>query len=101
MLWITFIGGVASIIIGAAILGMALALGRPVEQRHARGVAGLAVFTALYGVIALYMLLGIARVGRRKNKPDSRILVVVTVAGGSSMLALLLLTWIGVAAGIG
>ncbi len=89
---ITFVGGVASIIVGAAVIGAALALAR----WEARGAGAgqwitLAVFTVVFWPATVYQL--------KPREPRSRASLILT--GSNALIStLLLLVWIGVAAGV-
>jgi hypothetical protein len=91
-LTITFVGGVASIIVGAGLLGAALALAHWQTQGVRGGHwVGLALSTVGIWTVTLALL--------RFHKPKDR--WDVLIAGFLALFAaVLLLTWIGIAAGV-
>jgi hypothetical protein len=94
VLIITFVGGVASIVVGASVIGGAIALVRAIKPAHSLLVF-LIFITAVY--ILVVVLAAIA--WNHWRRPGPR------VAGISWLLAwvglsILLLVWIGLAAGI-
>jgi xanthine/uracil permease len=96
LLWITFVGGLASILVGAGVIGAAIALGRPLaadpEPLKRTGAWLTAVLLALF-VLYLSMV-------RRSRSFLSRIVLgAVLVVLGLCLLFFGLL-WLGVAAGV-
>ena len=103
LFWITFVGGLASIVVGAGVIGSAIALAR-YDLRQEKGghlvleVEGTAVFLALFLVGLLLLRLPpmfkfMAPV-RANSVPEFMVL------SGGVLLAFQLLIWIGLAAGI-
>ena len=108
-LWITFVGGLGSIVVGAAAIGGAIALAHHLtgpERPHGSYVPLLRLTGAALAVFALsIVLLLIVRWRNRTFKPDRgdhALLVagVATIWLTGLFCAFLLLVWTGVAAGI-
>lgn len=105
VLFITFIGGLASVIAAAVIIGLALAI-----ARYERGVSSLpelaayTVATGVFAVLGIYLLLSprpptLLPPGRAKRLVKTLIILYIftlTVAA----FCVFILTWIGIAAGI-
>ena len=94
VLIITFVGGLASIAAGACVIGGAIALSRWVRAQHIPLVA-LILLTALY----ISSMIWGASLRRRSSKPWPRHLFIMWL-GMFVGLSMLLLAWIGFAAGI-
>lgn len=102
ILVITFVGGLASIIVGAAVVGVAIALAHRAE-RPGVSLAGLAAYSAS-AVVLFAFWVAYVRWGFRgmPGRPldlwpvSSRFGVLV----GALLVASVVLTWIGIAAGI-
>lgn len=91
MLIITFVGGLASILVGAGMLGLAVVLARHVSARND-------IFTWVFGVAP--PVVGVAYLAsyvRVKKKDRWDLLLIWLLVTGVVFYAL---TWIGVAAGI-
>jgi hypothetical protein len=101
LLWITFAGGVASFIVGAVIIGGAIAL---VRAAHVSGLGWLAVVTGIFGVLSL---LGIKQAQRWPGLPPalraSRRYAWIYWTGPVAtwlVFGAMILIWIGTASGI-
>jgi hypothetical protein len=94
LLIITFAAGLASTVAGACVIGGAIALVRALKPTHFF-LGSLAFGTAVYIVIAV--LVAKARLRRRPAGPRAALISWLLAWTGSSIL---LLAWIGVAAGI-
>jgi hypothetical protein len=96
---ITFVGGVASIVVGACVIGGAIALVRGIKATHFSLVV-LIGFTAVYTVAVVssfYDRRRLARIGLRL--PRSRVVLIAQLLL-YVVFSVLLLAWIGFAAGI-
>ena len=92
LLMITFVGGLGSIVVGAATIGVAFALSR--WLRPATGLAG--VIQAATTVGLCLALVWVLRSGRAGFNSYTRVIFGVAVASA----LLVVLAWIGVAAGV-
>jgi hypothetical protein len=104
VLIITFIGGLASILVGAVVVGVAVALAQQVQQ-----AASLLSFAAITGALALVSALNIAwivisvRLSVMRSNRLMRMLGSVAhliMLAPVMLLCVCILTWIGIAAGV-
>lgn len=95
LLVITFVGGLASIVVGAGLIGAALVLGR--------GAAAQAT-TSFYwwwlGAATLVAWGGLAAFAWASTRGINRSMMIVVAALSGLFASLLTLTWIGIAAGV-
>lgn len=91
ILAITFIGGLASILVGAGIIGGALALGR-LERKNGYSPGGLLLITVFWLAAALWRV----RAARRRPTVINRTLALAA----SLFLCFSLLVLLGIAAGV-
>lgn len=91
---ITFAGGLASILVGACLLGLALATARSLHRTVDLVTAILAVI--VYASVTRSLWVG----WRRTRRPWVKVLCVLSMAVTSFFAALYLLALIGIAAGI-
>ena len=98
VLIITFIGGLASVVAGACVIGAAIALVRAVKPHYGL-MATLIIFTPLY-FIAMAWSFNVRRRrrGRRPLRMDMDLFILWLIL--CLVLFILLLVWIGIAAGI-
>jgi hypothetical protein len=101
LLWITFLAGLASLIVAAATIGAAIAVARWVWRAPGLGLGTLALFTALTltQFVFAYLAFRHRHRGVQPWLPDSPTVRVFWVLA-SLALVLELLAWIGVAAAI-
>ena len=93
LLVITFLGGIASIVLGAATIGVALALLRWVTP--GRGWEAIGMFAFTVGIWAFFVF-GI----RKRNREGWTRSTRVAMVGGVLSIMTLTLMWVGVAAGV-
>jgi heme/copper-type cytochrome/quinol oxidase subunit 2 len=101
LLWITFAGGLGSIVVGACIIGGALALARYLEQKNQPlwlwlVLVGLTLLVVA-ALVLLSFLLRSAKAAQDDLGEDMGVALAVVLI---PMAALLLLVWIGIAAGV-
>ena len=97
ILIITFVGGLASIVVGACVIGGAIGIARSLRTDHYPlndQFIGTATVTLIIAVFVIYRL----RAGA-EYKPLLRLMLIVMVPV-AVLLAMFLLAWIGLAAGI-
>ena len=94
LLIITFVGGLASIVAGACVIGGPIALVRALKPTHFF-LGSLAFGTAVY--IVIVVLVAKARLRRPPAGPRAALISWLLAWAG---LSILLLAWIGLAAGI-
>jgi hypothetical protein len=110
VLIITFIGGLASIVAGVCVIGGAIALVRLMKASHF-SLLTLFVLTALYSLGWILIEISIRRLRRLRRHsssdlpgwlgtPTGRAWLVSTLVMGVGVSIVLLLVWIGIAAGI-
>lgn len=105
VLIITFVGGLASIIVGAVVLGGAAALAH--YEQKVNSTSTLAAVTVGSAVVAVTsgaaMLVTTILRGRRAFRLIATVFVVmdlIVVIASTALFCLSILTWIGIAAGI-
>lgn len=105
LLAITFVGGLASIIVGACILAGAVGTARLVERLQGFSLWWLALITALaalglalFGLLVIYPEVTSAR--KRRMQQRFRLFSALNTAGWAVLLTVLLLAWIGILTGI-
>ena len=93
LLWITFVGGVASIVVSAAILGVAVALARWFVARNTSTFAWInLVFLLVCGSFLTFLMIRWRIVPRRWLRWVAAIFFLI--------FATVILVWIGIAAGV-
>ena len=97
VLLITFIGGFASIIAAAVVIGLALAIAR--YERRFNSLSGLAAGTVVTGAFAAWGTYLLLPPRRPKGLAGSLIVLYIFTLSAFSFCAFIL-TWIGIAAGI-
>jgi hypothetical protein len=102
LLVITFVGGLGSIVAGACVVGGAIAIARRLGTEDLAGWAQVTVLAAFLGIVGVTL----AREIRRRADISDRARLVfsvaiwATLAVWSVLTAMVLMVWIGVAAGV-
>jgi hypothetical protein len=92
---IAFVGGLGSIIVGACVLGIAAVLARDEERGQGFTLIGLLGYTSTLGTLIIVTLGGL-RSERHLFRRISQIALIVLAL----LLTLMVLVWIGIAAGL-
>jgi hypothetical protein len=93
---ITFVGGLASIIVGGCVLGVAAVLARNEERGQGFTLIGLMDGTASLGTFLVLSFLFMSTVKSRLAKRIFQVALIAFVL----LLTLAVLVWIGIAAGL-